>query len=197
MLFFTPLLIILNGEGFDWQELIIIAIPMILWVIGLISHFIFYSALKKKYNFEMSVLLYGVGFTSCCVIFVLLILGVLHGGPLKEYFNLWLLYIFPFTFLYYSYATLLQNNEKDINKNILYLTAATILSFAVLIIIEIMIYGPPVVGALLLPFGLYFAYCLIRKKGVLSLQAFAWSPFLPAFVAFWVFILYSIITTPF
>jgi hypothetical protein len=169
-------------------------ILIILCTIGLISHFIFYSALKKKYNFEMNVLLYGVGFTSCSVMFVILILGMLHG-PLREDFNLWLLYIFPFTFLYYSYAALLRNIEKKVNRITLCLMVIALIFFAALIIIEIMKYGIPFAGILLSPFGLYFAYCLIRKKCVLSLRVFAWSSFLPALITYWMFFLYSLLTT--
>jgi len=202
-LFLFPLLIILWFTG-PWEMTHGViafthwptteAIPVILCIAGLLSHFIFYSLLKKKYNFETNVFLYGVGFTFCFVTFLLLTLGMLYYpfvGLLKVSIeeNLWYFYILPFTLLYYSYATLLQNKEKGIGGVTLFLTALTVISFAVLIIFEKMKYGVPYIGILPTIFTLYLAYCLIRKKGILNLQIFTWSPFIPLAIVYW----YSVI----
>jgi len=159
------------------------ALPFILCTLGLLFHFIFYSLLKKKYNFETNVFLYGIGFTSCFVTFLLLTLGILYypfDGLMRvsSAENLWYFYILPLTLLYYSYATLLQNKEKRVTGVTLCLTALTVISFAVLIIYEQMKYGVPYIGLLPTVFALYLAYCLIRKKGILNLQRFTWSPFI-------------------
>jgi hypothetical protein len=144
----------------------------------------------------MNVFLYGVGFVSCCVTLVYCILGILHGpGGVSIKSILWYFYIFPFTFLYYSYATLLQSSEKGIDRVTLYLAAMFFISAAVLTIIEIMLYGIPFAGFFLLLFGLYCAYCLIRKKGILSIQVFAWTPFLPTFIIFWSAFITRLLTT--
>ena len=151
-----------------------------------ILNFIFYSVVKKRYNFETYVLFYGAGFTSCCITFVFLFTLITHfgssyGGNIEAF--LCLLYIIPFTTLYYSYATLLQNKEKDADKITLSLAAITVLSFVILIIFETIKYQIPYVGVFLLLYGLYLVYCLVRKKGILDFRGFAWSPFIPSFIA--------------
>jgi len=162
---------------------------MICIVSVFIFNFIFYSVLKKKYNFEMHVFLYGVGFTLCCVIFAFYALSIQqHFGSYEGSIetSVWSFYILPFIFLYYSYATLLTKNGKDISKVTLFLMTITFISFAILIIFEIIKYQIPFIGIFLLLFGLYLAYCLIyKKKGILNLRLFTWSPFLPSFILFW------------
>jgi len=175
-------------------------------MIILISNFILYFVLKKKYNFEMKVFLYGVGFTSCCVTFALLtqtgfiqlgFYNLFRDGSGYHLYSLYLCYTLLFTFLYYSYATFLQNPEKEISRVTLGLTAITGISFAVLIISEIIQYRIPTAGIVPFFFVLYLAYCLIHKKGILNLRELTWSPFFPSCLVFcWVF-LYALITTPF
>jgi len=158
--------------------------PVILCMIGLISHFILYSALKNKYNFEISIFLHGVGFTSCCVALVWIVRDtILLSGSLGVGIeqNLWLFYMLPFTSLYYSYATLLQNIEKK-NKVTLCLIAITAVSFAVLMIFEIIKIELPYMSIFPALFGLHLAYCY--KKGTLNLRKFIWVPFLPFGIVF-------------
>ncbi|MCL2549916.1 MAG: hypothetical protein FWE78_03150, partial [Methanimicrococcus sp.] len=138
----------------------------------------------------------GVGFTSCCVTFLLFTLVSFHGSliwieGIKAF--LWSFYILPFTLFYYSYATLLQNKEKEISRITLYLTAITGISFAVLIIFEIIEFGIPFAGFFPILFGLYLAYCLIHKEGILNLRGFAWL----SFILSWIMFLYCVITLPF
>ncbi|MCL2863349.1 MAG: hypothetical protein FWE54_04600 [Methanimicrococcus sp.] len=182
------------NEFLTHREVIIELIPLILCITGLIFHIILYSVLKKKYNFEMRFFLYGVGFTACCIAFLCHTLGGLYGpyGPFSPYSpygpyervniieNLKFLffYILPFTTFYYSYATLLQNKEKEIGRVTLCLTAITVLSFAVLIILGTINYQNPYIGIIPILFGLYLAYCLIYKKGMLSLRQIAWGSFI-------------------
>jgi len=171
----------------DWH------IPAILFIVGLISNFIIYSLLKKKYNFEINVFLYGVGFTSCCVAFLGLTEGILNDLfriGIEE--NLWSFYLLPFISLYYSYVTLLYKRKNEINRDTLYLMAITAISFAVLIIFEIIECWIPYVGIFPSLFGLYLVYCLIHKKSILNLQAFTWSPFLPLWIVFLYTLIYPI-----
>lgn len=165
-------------------------IPIIFCVAGLILNFIFYSTLKNKFNFEPSVFLYGVGFTSCFFTAVYYIFRL--QGSMGEHLGTTYFYLIPLTFLYYTYATMVKNTEKRISKVTLFLMIVTTVIFAVLTIIEINNYPIPYVGFLLLFFGLYLVYCLIRKKYVLTLQVFAWIPFLVSSSVFW----YLLITKP-
>jgi len=190
----------------DWQAVISLSFLLdpFVFMFVLISNFILYSVLKKKYNFELNVFLYGVGFTSCCVMFELftltgfILLGLYDpfGGGIEVYFY-HILSMLLFTSLYYSYATFLQNKEKEISRVTLYLTAITGISFAVLIIFEIIQYRIPYAGIIPFLFILYLAYCLIHKKGLLNLRGFAWSPFIPSSVMFGCVLLYALIITPF
>ena len=151
----------------------------------------------------MKAFLYGVGFTSSCVTFALLTqVGFVQLGfynPFRDegiYYQ-HLCYILLFTFLYYSYATFLRNKEKEVSRVTLGLTAATVISFAVLIISEIIQYQIPTTGIIPFLFVLYLAYCLIHKKGILNLREFTWSPFFPSWIVFWCVLIYAIITIPF
>ncbi|WP_318785807.1 hypothetical protein [Methanimicrococcus hacksteinii] len=157
-------------------------------MLGPVFNFIFYSVLKKKYNFEINVLLYGIGFTSCCFVFIYSVMGLY--GPITGNIELVMrfLYVIPFIFLYYSYATLLKNNEKSISRGTLFLIIATTALFVLFALFEIITYRIPYVSISSIPFGLYFVYCLISGKYVLSLRGFAWVPFLPAYaVLFYTF----------
>jgi len=189
-----------RGGGASWQTtMIIMFIPEVLYIISIfIFNIIFYFVLKKKNNFKIDVLFHGIGFTSCCVIFVFSALSRLYGlsgGSIVAYALV--LYMLSFILLYYSFATFLQNKEKDLSKVTLYLTAMTFISFAVLIIFEAIQYHIPYVGFFLLLFGLYLTYCLTSKKVILNLQGLAWVLFILSSFAFWYFILYAIITMPF
>lgn len=169
----------------------------ILYMIGVIFNFILYSVLKKKYNFEINAFLYGVGFASCCVMLVWSTMAMATLAKFSSVENLWPFYILPFTSLYYSYATLLQNKEKKINRTILCLTAITFVSFAVLMIFEMIESRVPYMSIFPAVFGLYFAYCLIRKKGILNLREFTWSPFLPIWFYFILFMFALLMTGAF
>lgn len=204
MAFLTILSMILKlrRKGIDLQAIItemLLDTFMTVILSVLIFNFIFYSVLKKKYNFELNVLLYGIGFMSCCVTFVLFMLILLHGpferGSIEPFF--WFFYVLPFTTLYYSYAALLQNNEKNIDRVILCLSLITLVSFAGLIIFEIIKYQIPYVGVFLFLFGSYLVYCLTSKKSKLSLQLFAWTPCYPALSIFLYVIWYAFVITPF
>ncbi|WNY29165.1 hypothetical protein MmiEs2_13880 [Methanimicrococcus stummii] len=155
----------------------------ILYLLGPIFTIILYSVLKKKYNFEMNVLLYGIGFTSCVSIFSVLIFRI----PTADYIGMAVrfLYVIPFILLYYSYAILRTtyiNGEKSINRDIIILTTAAAILSLFFILFEIMTRPFPYVGISLLLFGVYFAFSFICKKCVLSLRLLAWIPFLPAYV---------------
>jgi len=141
----------------------------------------------------MNVLLYSTGFTSCIVILIIFLAKIQRNSFLETYS--YFLYIFSFISFYYSYATLLQNKEKGSDKVTLSLTAITVISFVGLIIFEIIKSGMrvPLVGIFLFLYGLYLVYCLIRKKSILSLQALAWSPFIPANIVVWCVILILLI----
>ena len=168
------------------------AMPLILCMTGLVSNFILYSVLKKKYNFEINVFLYSVGFTSCCAALLCFTQGILSIFRVGSETNLWPYYLLPFIFLYYSYATLLQNDGKEISRVTLCLAATAFIPFAALIIFEVIECWIPWMGIFPSLFGLYLAYCLIHKKGLLNLQRFTWSPFIPSGVAFWCFVISAI-----
>ena len=212
-------MILLRGEDiFNWQAVTdwqtVAEIPVIFHAMGsisgiiliFISNFILYSVLKKKCNFEMNVFLYGVGFVSCCVILAFFALSTnssfsvlitssgstSYGRSIEAYS--YFLYILPFTLLYYSYATLLQNKEKEINRAALYLTILTVMSFVALIVFEIIKYQIPYMGVFLLLFGLYLVCCFNFKKVRLNLRGFAWSPFLPLIMVFLCWCLITLLT---
>ncbi|WNY23903.1 hypothetical protein MmiHf6_12260 [Methanimicrococcus hongohii] len=167
-------------------------IPVFFFVSGLILSFILYSILKKKFNFEISVFLYGVGFTSSCFTAIFYIFRL--QGPTEEHLETIFLYLIPLTFLYYSYATMFKNTEKGVQRATLYLMIITTVFFAALTIFEIINYPVPWVGLLLLLFGSYFAYCLIHKKNVLTLQALYWIPFLFSWFVFLYLLLLRLLT---
>lgn len=166
-------------------------IPIIFFVSGLILNFILYSVLKKKFNFELSVFLYGIGFTSCCFTAVYYIFR-LQGSV--EHVETTYFYLIPLTILYYSYATMSKNTEKRMSKITLFLIAITAIIFAGLTLFEIINYPIPWVSLLLLLFGFYFAYCLIYKKYVVTLQTLPWGPFLFSWGVFWYLLILRLLT---
>ena len=170
-------------------------LPAISLILILIFNFIFYYVLKKKYNFEMNVFLYGVGFTSCCVMLVFFIHVVLNlnGAMPWNILSLCIFYMFAFILLYYSYATLLRSNKKEASKIPLYLTIMTVITFLILTGFEIIMYGTSIACLFLLFFGLYLACCFIFEEMRFSLRVFAWSLFLPLLVVF----CYSFLTAQF
>ncbi|MDV0447850.1 hypothetical protein MsAg5_17670 [Methanosarcinaceae archaeon Ag5] len=143
----------------------------------------------------MNVFLYGVGFTSCCVelVFLVQVQFAKYGGGGIEILSWSIFYTLLFLFVYYSYAVLIQNDEKEISKVTLYLPFMIFIFSLISIILETMNSHPPIAGVFLLLFGLYFAGCLISKKIRISLRGFAWSLFLPMFILLW----YTVLTTPF
>jgi len=159
-------------------------IPIILCIAGLIFHIILYSVLQKKFNFGLNVFLYGVGFAASCVNILFHIFAILQDswGMVQTIFYYY--YILPFTLLFYSYATLLQNKEKDINKVTLFLMTATVVSFAALMLINIIELGilHLMLGIPMIFFG-YIFYSSIHKKYVLNLREFAWCSFLLSWTA--------------
>jgi hypothetical protein len=179
------------GDVISLQIIVEILTPILSCAAGLILHFILYFVFMKKFNFETNVFFYGVGFTSCCFAAVCFAFSI--RGPISEHIGMGivLFYLIPLTFLYYSYAALLEKNEESIRKGIrtvmLFLMAAATVIFAALIVLEIMNDFIPYAGLIPLCFGLYFVYCFVSKKHILSLRAFAWSPFLLA----WLLLLYS------
>lgn len=196
-LFVSELVWLLKGAGISWRTMVMIGdIPFVVSIISIyISNFIFYYVLKKKYNFKMNVFLYGVGFTSCCVTFVFLIQGKLQGSFWSgTEFLFWSLFcILSFVLVYYSYAILLLNEKKEVNKVTSYLIIMIIISSLILIVLEIITLHPPIAGGVLFLFGLYLVCVSSFKKIRISLRRFAWSLFLPFFVIFW----YVFLTTPF
>ncbi|WNY23899.1 hypothetical protein MmiHf6_12220 [Methanimicrococcus hongohii] len=176
-----------TNENLTYQQKIHNLIPIIFCAAGLILNSIFYSTLKKKYNFELSVFLYGIGFTSCFFTAVYYIFRL--QGSMREHLGITYFYLILLAFLYYTYATMFKNTEKRISKVTLFLMVITAVISVVLTIFEIINYQIPYVGILQLFYGLYFAYCLIHKKYVLDLQVFAWIPFLVSSFVFWYFLI--------
>ncbi|MCL2141997.1 MAG: hypothetical protein FWH46_03870, partial [Methanimicrococcus sp.] len=171
-------------------------------VLILILNIIFYSILKKKYQLETDTFLYGVGFTSIWFTFLLLLLIMII-----QVFNLivsesrfqtdslhyifFAFHIIPITSLFYSYAALLKNNEKRIDRTTLYLTAITAVLFVLGIVICFLIMTPIRLFEYILLsfFGLYICYSLIyyaiyKKKFQLTLRKLAWIPALLAIVLY-------------
>jgi hypothetical protein len=172
----------LKGGAFSWTAFVLPTEYVLSFASVFIFPVIFYSVLKNKYDLERNIVLYGAGFISCGVILVLSIREIFHNLDVDIIGNYsYFPYIFPLTLWYYSYAALLQDKER---KMTLYLSAMTFISFIILIVIETVNYRIPVAGVLLSILGFYLAYCLIYKKGVLTLQGFAWCLFLPAFISF-------------
>ncbi|WNY23914.1 hypothetical protein MmiHf6_12370 [Methanimicrococcus hongohii] len=183
----------LGGENVNWWAIDSLSFTdCVTFIFIFILNYILYCILKKKYNFEIYVFLYGVGFTSCCVTLVILIqtffIKYAEIGLL-----LWcIFYMLSFMPVYYSYAILYQDEKKETD-SVLSRLPLTIFVFSLIsTVVEIINSRPPVAGVLLLLFGLYVNY-FIFKKFRLSLRGFAWSMFLPMVIVF----CYRILTTPF
>ena len=179
----------LEEETINWW-----AIDSLLFLICviliLILNFIFYCILKKKYNFKIYVFLYGVGFTSCCVMIVFLIQTYFAKYAENELLLWCTFYIFSFMLVYYFYAALYQNEKKETSAIISRLPVMVSISALISTALEIINSRPPIAGVLLLLFGFYI---LILKKSRLSLRGFAWSLFLPMLIV----LCYRVLTTPF
>jgi hypothetical protein len=179
--------VVISLKGTDVLEVIIRERMTILFLVCSLSvficNFVIFSIFKRKYNSGLNIFFYGAGFTACWVMFVYYQVHnySLFEGNVEMFF--WILYILPVTTLYYSYAGILQNNEKSTNKITLCLSIITLIFFAVLIILEIIECQSLHLGVFLIPYGLYLSFCLFYKKGKLPLQLFAWSPFLPSVAA--------------
>jgi hypothetical protein len=164
-------------------------------VLNPILNFILYSVLKKKFNFEINVFFYGVGFVSTCFMVVYLIISTVDGGivlsrsgnPVNEMIReAVLFYLFPVILLYYSYVILIKTNGEKDQKVISYLLMViTAICLATLTVFEMSKYQIPYASVFFLFYELYFAYCLIYKTHLFNLRLFAWYPFVFSWILFW------------
>ncbi|MDR2943894.1 MAG: hypothetical protein LBU81_02220 [Methanosarcinales archaeon] len=180
-------------------------------ILSLVPGIIIYSVLKKKYEFETKVFFYGAGFTSCVFLLFLIFRGVLiHFLILRiipsSHWIEFAVYAFSalsFTLFYYTYATLLQRdneilfkNNKKIGKGTFYLAVLTVISYAVLIVFEIINYQIPFTIISLLFFGVYFVYCVNNKIRKVTLQELTWVILCVTYSAFVYFFFFSLISRP-
>ncbi|MDR2944213.1 MAG: hypothetical protein LBU81_03915 [Methanosarcinales archaeon] len=169
-----------------------------LFIVSLLGFsIIIYIILKKKYNFKIKDFFYSIGFTLCCVLlflslsrFLIETIPWLSLSSPRVTFTAYTLSALSFTLFYYTYATLLQSdkeillqNNKKISKGTFHLAFLTVISYAVLIVFEIINDQIPVFGISLLFFGFYFVCCLFSKKIRISLRQIAWIVFLPAYIS--------------
>lgn len=185
---------LLNGENVQIGLSEEARISSLLFMISvLIAGLIIYFVLKKKHNFKIKIFFYGIGFVLCSFImftnFLMLMERIFDsygtGIPLRTsttYARI--LLALSFTLFYYAYATLLQNNNKEINKDTLRLTALAVIPFAALIIIEIIKYQNLIFGVSLLFVIPYFICCLIFANLRISPQILAWCFFLSSYTTF-------------
>jgi hypothetical protein len=149
-----------------------------------IVHLVFYLILKKNYNLDADVFLYGFGFISSFIpIFLLSYILVALDKPI-DFSLYWLFFVIPLVSLFYSYAALPKNNEKKISTIALFLIAFTAVFFIFLIMKDEMFQQFFLVFILPIFFGLYVGYYAIYRTVRLSSRSLAWTPILMLFIFF-------------
>jgi len=155
-------------------------------LLTIISNFIFYSILKKYSHLEINVLLYGIGFTFCFLMFSTFGLFPLLSWLLPYVQCLW---IILFASLFYSYTALIKNDQNGFNKITLFFTALTLILFIFTLIISFEFMKPHLTESfLLLLLGLYWSFSVIfyilGRKVWFSLRQLAWVMFFMSLSSF-------------
>lgn|GEM_PF-5474566 len=168
--------------------LLLIASPIIIVCIIIIINFILYLFLKTLVHLETNILPYGIGFTF---LFRLLLpmypfqinSSFVPNTPYATYAGgvLWLI---SFVLLFYSYAVLIKNGQKRVNKITWYFTTVTLIFFTFTIIMTsesiIKAISFPAfffvfpIGLFLIILGISAIYYVIYRRSLLSPRQLVW-----------------------
>lgn len=133
-----------------------------------------------KLKLEIETFLYGVGFLSNYILFIVIISYV------SNTLEIWIFYALPLISLFYTYAAMLKNTDQGINKFILFLMMITLIFSAIgfIMYFEILKQNYDLFTNFILPilFGLYAGHYAVYRTFWISLRNVAWLPFLTIFI---------------